>query len=148
MARLNPYLHFDGNTEEVFNFYRSVFGGEFAMVKRFGEVPGCDDMPEGSKISASDKEKIMHIALPLGDENVLMGTDRLESMRHEMIKGNDFSLSLSADSREEADRIFAGLADGGKVEMPLADAFWGAYFGMLEDKFGVSWMVSYDEKYS
>src|SRR5215203_285172 len=144
MATINPYLNFNGNTEEAFNFYKSVFGGEFATVLRFGESPGCDQMP----VAEADKDKIMHIALPVGGDNVLMANDVLESMGQPLIEGNNFSISLSVDSREEADRVFNGLADGGKVEMPLNDAFWGAYFGMLQDKFGIRWMVSYDERFA
>jgi PhnB protein len=144
MAQINPYLNFNGNTEEAFNFYKSVFGGEFATVMRFGEGPGCDQMP----IAESDKDKIMHIALPIGNDNVLMATDALESMGQKLTEGNNYSISISADSKDEADKLFNGLADGGKVEMPLADAFWGAYFGMLQDKFGVRWMVNYDQNYA
>lgn len=143
MAQINPYINFAGNTEEAFNFYKSVFGGEFAMLQRFGEAPGCGEMPEGKQISEGDKEKIMHIALPIG-ENVLMATDMLESMGQKLEEGNNFSIAVGADSKEEADRIFNGLAEGGTVEMPLADAFWGAYFGMLKDKFGLRWMINYD----
>ena len=143
MATINPYLNFEGNTQEAFNFYKSVFGGEFAAVMRFGETPGCDEMP----IAESDKDKIMHIALPIGNGNILMATDLLESMGQKMEAGNNFSISIGADSKEEADKLFGGLAQGGKVEMPLADAFWGDYFGMLQDQFGVRWMVGYNEKY-
>ena len=139
MANINPYLNFAGNTEEVFNFYKSVFGGEFATVMRFGEMPGCDEM----QIADGDKEKIMHIALPIGD-SVLMATDAIESMGQKLEAGNNFSLSINAASKEEADKLFSGLADGGKIEMPLADCFWGAYFGMTEDKFGVRWMINFD----
>jgi PhnB protein len=143
MAKINPYLNFAGTTEEAFNFYKSVFGGEFATVMRFGDSPGCDQMP----IAEADKDKIMHIALPIGNDNVLMATDMVESMGPKLEEGNNFSISLSAESREDADRLFNGLAEGGKVEMPLADAFWGAYFGMLQDRFGIRWMVSFDPKF-
>jgi PhnB protein len=144
MAAINPYLNFNGNTEEAFNFYKTVFGGEFAAVMRFGESPGCDQMP----IAESDKDKIMHIALPIGNDNVLMATDTLESLGQKLTEGNNFSISVSAQSRDEADALFGGLAEGGKVEMPLADAFWGAYFGMLQDKFGIRWMINYDQNYA
>jgi PhnB protein len=143
MAQINPYINFAGNTEEAFNFYKSVFGGEFAMLQRFENSPGCDEMT----LAESDKDKIMHVALPIGN-NVLMATDTLESMGQKLEEGNNFSLSVSANSKEEADQIFNGLAEGGNVEMPLADAFWGAYFGMLKDKFGIRWMVSHDPKYT
>ena len=140
MTTINPYLNFQGNTEEAFNFYKSIFGGEFLTVMRFGDVPACDEMP----LAEEDKEKIMHIALPVGNGNVLMATDTLESMGRPLVEGNNFSLSVSAESREGADRLYEGLTEGGKAEMPLADAFWGSYFGMLTDRFGVRWMISYD----
>ena len=143
MATINPYLNFKGNTEEAFNFYKSVFGGEFATVMRFGDVSqteGCEEM----KVAESDLNKIMHIALPIGKGDVLMATDALESMGQKLIEGNNFSISIGADSKEEAEKLFNGLAEGGKVEMPLGDTFWGAYFGMLQDKFGVRWMINYD----
>jgi PhnB protein len=147
MTKINPYLNFNGNTEEAFNLYKSVFGGEFANLVRFRDNPspeGCD----GMQVAEADLDKIMHVALPIGDGNVLMATDSLESMGQKLNEGNNFSLSITAASREDADRIFNGLAEGGKVEMPLADAFWGAYFGMLADRFGVRWMISFDEKYA
>ena len=144
MATINPYLNFNGNTEEAFNFYKSVFGGEFAAVMRFGDAPGCDEMP----VAESDKGKIMHIALPIGDGDILMATDMLDSMGQTLIEGNNYSIAINPESREEADELFNGLAEVGKAEMPMADVFWGDYFGMLQDKFGVRWMVSYNEKYS
>lgn len=147
MATINPYLNFNGNAEEVFNFYKSIFGGEFATVMRYGDAPGCDGGEEGGKLGESDKDKIMHIALPIGSKgDVLMASDVPDSMG-QLKQGDNFSISISAESKDEADRIFNGLAEGGKVEMPIADAFWGAYFGMCADKFGIQWMVSYDPKY-
>jgi PhnB protein len=147
MASINPYLNFNGKTVEAFNFYKSVFGGEFATVMRFRDIPqseGCN----GMTVPENELDKIMHIALPIGKGNVLMATDGLESMAmgQKFTQGNNFSISVSADSREEADRLFNGLSEGGKVEMPLADAFWGAYFGMLQDKFGIDWMISHDQR--
>lgn len=141
MIRTNPYLNFQGNTEEVFNFYKSVFGGEFSMLQRFKDTPGSD------KLSNNEKEKIMHVSLPLGNGNLLMGSDALESMGQKLIAGNNFYISISAESKEETDKLFKGLSAGGKVEMPLQDTFWGAYFGMLTDKFGTRWMLSYDKTY-
>ncbi len=138
MATLNPYLNFQGNTEEAFNFYKSVFGGEFKVLQRF------KDTPEAGNIPAHERDKIMHVALPAGKGNVLMGTDALESMGHKLTEGNNISLSLNTESEEESDRLFNGLAKGGQVEMPLQKVFWGAYFGMLTDKFGIKWMVNYD----
>lgn len=144
MAPINPYLNFQGTTEEAFNFYKSIFGGEFAALMRFGDAPGCDEM----LVADADKEKIMHIALPIGTKgDVLMATDMLDSMGQTLSAGNNFSVSYSAGSPAEADRVFGGLANGGTIEMPLADAFWDAYFGMLTDRFGVRWMVNYDHRY-
>jgi PhnB protein len=140
MATLNPYLNYPGNTEEAFNFYKSVFGGEFFTVQRF------KDTPEAGRIPEHEKNKIMHIALPIGKGNVLMGTDALESMGHKLTVGNNFYITIEPDTKEEAERIFNGLSAGGKVEQPLADAFWGAYFGMFRDKFGIQWMVNYTKK--
>jgi PhnB protein len=144
MTAINSYLHFNGKAEEAFNFYKSVFGGEFAALMRFGDMPGCGEMP----ISEADKQNIMHIALPIGAAGgVLMGGDTPEAMG-QLTPGNNFSIAISPASRDEADRIFNDLAEGGKIEMPLADAFWGGYFGGLQDRFGVSWMVNYDENNS
>ena len=137
MATLNPYLNFAGNTEEAFKFYRSVFGGNFKMLQRF------KDTPEAGKIPLNEKDKIMHVALPIGKGNTLMATDSLESMGQKLTPGNNIYLSIEAESKEEANKIFNGLSAGGKVTMPLDDAFWGAYFGMLTDKFGIQWMVNY-----
>jgi len=139
MATLNPYLNFNGNTEEAFNFYKSVFGGEFAMIQRF------KDTPEAERVPANDRGKIMHIALPIGKGNVLMATDAIESMGHKLVTGNNIQLSISADSESETEKIFNALSSGGSVTVPLAKMFWGAYFGMCTDKFGVQWMVSHDE---
>ena len=143
MASINPYLNFGGNTEEAFNFYKAVFGGEFATVMRFKDVSQAEAC-EGMSVAENELDKIMHIALPIGNGNVLMATDTLESMGQKLTEGNNFTISVSADTKEQADQIYNGLSDGGKAEMPLADAFWGAYFGMLQDKFGIRWMVSYD----
>lgn len=137
MATLNPYLNFDGKCEEAFNFYKSVFGGEFLTVMRFKEVPAEYQMP------ASESEKIMHMALPIG-QNILMGSDTPVSMGPTTV-GNNVSISISTASQAEADHLFNGLSAGGQVTMPLDKAFWGDYFGMCTDKFGVQWMVSYSE---
>jgi PhnB protein len=140
MPTLNPYLNFPGNTEEAFNFYKSIFGGEFVALQRF------KDTPEAGNISPADADKIMHIALPIGKGNILMATDALESMGHKLTPGNNFYLSLSADSEEQADKLFEGLSLGGKVDLPMQKMFWGSYFGMLFDKFGIKWMINYDSK--
>lgn len=139
MAIINPYVNFNGNTEVAFNFYKSVFGGEFAMIQRFKDTPESDKIPE------AEKDKIMHIALPIGKGNVLMGTDALESMGQHLKMGNNFSISIGTESKEEADKLFNGLSEGGKVDMPIGDTFWNSYFGMFTDKFGLQWMVSFDK---
>lgn len=140
MATINPYLNFPGTAEEAFNLYKSVLGGEFLALQRY------KDMPEGSKVSAEDAEKIMHIALPIGNGNILMGTDALESMGQKLTTGNNFYLSLDVNSEGEADQVFNALSDGGQDIMPMQKVFWGSYFGMLADRFGVQWMVSYEYK--
>lgn len=137
MITINPYLNFAGNTEEAFNFYRSVFGGDFTAVQRF------KDTPEAARVSNGDGEKLMHIALPIGKGNILMATDALESMGHKLTPGNNFHLSVEAESKQDAEKFFADLSRGGKATMPLTDTFWGAYFGMVTDRFGISWMISY-----
>lgn len=142
MTKINPYLNFDGNTVEVFNFYKSVFGGEFAMVARYGDLPQSEDREE-MQIAEADKNKIMHIALPIG-ENLLLASDILDSKGEKFTQGDNFSVSINADSREEADRLFKGLSEGGKVEMPIAESPWDSYFGMFTDKFGIQWMIDYD----
>lgn len=145
MAVINPYLIFDGNAEEAFSFYKSVFGGEFAAIQRFGEMPGCDEM----QIAENEKERIMHIALPIGSKgDILMASDFIAASGQQYDKLSGFSISVGAESKEEADQIFTGLAEGGKITAPIADAFWGDYFGMLKDKFGVDWMISYNPKYA
>ena len=138
MKSINPYLNFPGNTEEAFNFYKKVFGGDFA-----GGVFRFNDTPDSDKLSEGDRQKVMHVALPMGKDNMIMATDALESMGFKVTFGNNFYISIHTDSREEADKLFNGLSEGGKVEMPMADQFWGDYFGSLADKFGVRWMVIY-----
>jgi PhnB protein len=135
-ATLNPYLIFNDKTEEAFNLYKSVFGGDFQMVMRFKDVP-----PE-HQMSTDHAEKIMHIALPVG-EGMLMGSDSPDDGPEKAIVGNNVQISISAASEKEADAFFKGLSAGGKAIMPMAKAFWGDYFGMLIDKFGVHWMISY-----
>lgn len=141
MATLNVYLTFDGNCEEAFTFYHSVFGGEAPYFGRFGEMPPQEGMPP---VSDELKNRIMHVALPISQETVLMGSDTMPGM-HDYKAGNNFSLSLNTSSREEADNLFKRLSEGGTVTMPLQDTFWGAYFGMWVDQFGIQWMVNYDD---
>lgn len=138
MAKMNPYLNFDGKAEEAFNFYKSVFGGEFTGIYKMGEMPGGEQLPEG------ERNRVMHISLPIDGHTTLMASDIMPSMGHVLNEGNNVHISLHPESREEADRLFSGLSAGGKVEMPLADQFWGAYFGSFKDKYGINWMVNHD----
>jgi PhnB protein len=140
MPTINPYLNFDGNTEEAFNFYKSVFGGEFSIFQRFKETPMAGN------IAAGDQEKLMHVSLPIGPGSVLMASDTVESMGQSVVMGNNMSVSAGADSEAEATRLFDGLSAGGKIEMPMQKTFWGSFFGMVTDRFGVRWMISYDYK--
>ncbi|MCB0155776.1 MAG: VOC family protein [Anaerolineae bacterium] len=141
MKAVNPYLNFSDNCETAFEFYKSVFGGEFLTVMRFKDVP-AEVMDEGHQMPDSEAEKIMHIALPLGQESILMGSDVPEAMGT-ITTGDNFAISLSADSEAEATTLFNKLSAGGQVTMPLDKAFWGDYFGMCTDKFGVQWMIGY-----
>jgi PhnB protein len=137
---VNAYLTFDGNCEDAFNFYKSVFGGEFSYLGRFNEMPPQEGMPP---MPAELGEKIMHVSLPLGN-TVLMGCDNGGDMGPKLVMGNNIALSINTTSKEEADRLFNGLAVGGNVIMPMTQTFWGAYFGMFTDKFGISWMISFE----
>ncbi|MEZ4361888.1 MAG: VOC family protein [Kofleriaceae bacterium] len=140
MARTSTYLNFQGTTEAAFAFYRAVFKTEYAgTIARMGDVPAGPGMPA---LSDAEKALVMHIELPILGGHMLMGTDVLESMGHVLTVGNNVSLNLEPDTREEADRLFAALGEGGQVAMPMQDMFWGAYFGSLTDKFGVRWMVN------
>ncbi|KUJ55740.1 VOC family protein [Chryseobacterium aquaticum] len=141
MATVNIYLTFNGNCREAFDFYKSVFGGEFPYIGTFGEMPPQD----GKEMSQEDKGKIMHVTLPISKETMLMGSDTGGEWAASLKVGNNFSVSINADSKEEADRLFNGLSKDGAITMPLADTFWGAYFGMFTDKFGINWMVNYDD---
>lgn len=140
MPTTNTYLNFNGNCEEAFNFYRSVFGGEFNYLGRFGEMPPSDDY----KVPDSDKDLVMHVSLPIGT-SVLMGSDVGGAWAPSYKQGNNFSVSVTADSKDDADRIFNALAEGGTITMPMNQTFWGDYFGMLTDKFGINWMMSFND---
>jgi PhnB protein len=137
MTTINPYLNFDGKTEAAFNFYKSVFGGEFEVFQRMKEAPSTENFTE------EEKKRVMHVSLPLGNGFVLMASDIIPSAGHKITEGTNFSISVSPESREDATRIFNALAAGGTIGMPLADMFWGAYYGMCTDKFGIQWMVNY-----
>ena len=143
MATINPYIMFNGNTEEAFNFYKSVFGGEFATVVRFKDLPSDPNY----KWSEIEGNKIMHIALPIGKTNVLMANDVPSSMGQVNENENRSKISISAESREEADKLFYGLSAGGQVEVPIGDSPWGTYFAMFRDQYGIEWMVDFDPKY-
>ncbi|MFT3827924.1 MAG: VOC family protein [Chitinophagaceae bacterium] len=136
---LNPYLNFDGNAEEAFRFYQSVFGGEL-FVSKMGEAPGTENL------SAEEKNRAMHVSLPVGKGQLLMASDCLPSAGHVLKVGNNNYISVFPDSREDADRLFSKLSEGGKIEMPIADMFWGDYFGSFEDKYGVHWMINYSTR--
>ncbi|MEJ8597567.1 VOC family protein [Riemerella anatipestifer] len=140
MTTVNIYLNFNGNCEEAFNFYKSVFGGEFTYVGKFGDMPPQEGMPPMGEV---DKNKIMHIGLPIGN-TVLMGSDTGGEWAPSFQQGNNFSINITPESKEAADKLFNGLSAGGKVTMPMADTFWGAYFGMFTDKFGINWMINFE----
>lgn len=140
MAKVSTYLNFEGNTEEAFMFYKSVFGTEFAApIMRLGDVPPQPGMPPPSD---ADKVKVMHVELPTLGEHSLMGTDVVEGLGQSLTVGNNVHIMLQPDSRKAADGLFAALGAGGQVGMPLQDMFWGAYYGALTDKYGVHWMVN------
>ena len=138
MALINPHINFNGNAEEAFTFYRSVFGGEFAKIIRFKDL----ELPE-FKVSPKEANKILHIALPIGS-SALMGNDVPEILGRTNENENRSKISITADSREEADRIFNGLSAGGTMEAPMGDSPWGSYFGMFRDKYGIEWMIDFN----
>lgn len=141
MPIINPHINFNGNAEEAFTFYKSVFGGQFAKIIRFKDLAGTE-----FKISEKEENKIMHIALPIGKYNMLMANDVPEFMGRTNENENRSKIAISAESKEEADRLFNGLSVGGTIEMPMADGLFGAYFGMFRDKYGIEWMVEYTSK--
>lgn len=143
MAQINPYIHYNGNAEEAFIFYQSVFGGEFASIVRFKDMNF-----EGFEMNENEADKIMHIALPIGKHNILMASDTPAYMGKHNEQETRTKISIGAESKEEADRLFNGLSAGGTVEMPIADSPWGSYFGMFRDRFGIEWMVDYDPRIS
>ena len=141
MATINPYLTFNGNCETAFLFYQSVFGGEFPYIGRYKDMPPT----EGVDCPPEDGESIMHVSLPISNETVLMGSDSSTAFGQASVIGNNISLSINANSEQEATRIFEALSQDGIVKMPLEKTFWGALFGMFTDKFGIHWMVNFDE---
>lgn len=138
MAQINPHINFNGNAEEAFTFYKSVFGGEFEQIMRFKDLSD-----PGFEIPESEANKIMRIALPIG-KNVLIANDVPEFMGQISENENRSKISISAESKEEADKLFNGLSAGGEVEMPIADSPWGTYFGCFRDKYGIEWIVDFD----
>jgi len=141
MATTNTYLTFNGNCEEAFNFYKTIFGGEFSHVARFSEIP----KDQLYVVPETDRNKIMHISLPIGD-SVLMGSDAGQQWAASLEQGNNFAVSVQANSRAEAEHIFNGFAEYGQIAQPLVNMFWGDLFGMVIDQFGINWMISFNEK--
>lgn len=141
MARIDPHINFNGNAEEAFNFYKSVFGGEFTQIMRFKDLPPSAEFT----IRENDANKIMHIALSIG-KNLLMANDVPEHMGKTNENENRSKICISAENKEEADKLFNGLSAGGQIEMPISDSPWGSYFGMFRDKYGIEWMVNFDAK--
>lgn len=141
MAIVNIYLTFNGNCEEAFKFYQSVFGSEIPYMGRFKDMPPGED----SKLKPGEENRIMHVSLPISKETMLMGSDTGGEWSSGYSQGNNFSISITAGSKEEADKLFKGLSAGGMVTMPLNKTFWTDYFGVLTDKFGINWMVSFSE---
>jgi PhnB protein len=135
MLAIHAYLNYDGDCAQAFDFYKAAFGGEFRARQTFGEAPGQEGLP------AKMKDRIMHVALPVGNGSLLMGSDWADHLGP-MIRGNAFCVTINLEDRKEADRLFAALSAGGKVTMPMSEAFWGAYFGMFADKFGIQWMIN------
>jgi PhnB protein len=140
MALINPHINFNGNAEEAFTFYKSVFGGEFTRVVRLKDM-ASPEFP----IAEKDENKIMHIALPIGN-NVLMANDVPDFLGKVNERENRSKISITTESKDEADKLFNGLSAGGEVEIPMADSPWGSYFGMFRDKYGIEWMVDYDAR--
>jgi len=143
MRAINPWINFNGNAEEAFTFYKSVFGGEFSKVVRFKDL-SSSEFP----VAKNEENKIMQIALPIGKHNVLLANDVPEFMGRTNENENRSKISVSADSREEAVKIFNGLSAGGNIEGPIGDTFWGTYAGMFRDKYGIEWIVEFDPNYA
>jgi PhnB protein len=137
MQGTDIYLHFKGNSEEAFSFYKSIFGGEFITAQRFKDVPG------GEKMDQDTRERMIHISLKISPHTTLMATDMMGNEENELKIGNNFHICLQTDGEKEADKLFNSLSNEGKIEMPMSKTFWGAYFGMCQDKFGILWMINY-----
>lgn len=139
MTTVNIYLTFNGNCREAFDFYQKAFKVSADHMSTFGEIPASDDAPP---IPEADKDKIMHVSMPISKETVLMGSDSSSAFGPTPTAGNNFSISINADTKEEGERLFNALSDGGNVTMPMNETFWNAYFGMFTDRFGINWMVN------
>lgn len=137
MRTMHPYLNFDGKAEEAFNFYKSVLGGEFIFFKKMSDAPNADELPE------NERNRVMHVALPINEHTILMASDCMPSAGHVIKEGNNMYVHLAAESRADADQLFNGLSAGGTIEMPMEDMFWGDYFGSFKDKFGIQWMINF-----
>jgi PhnB protein len=142
MATVNIYLTFNGNCEEAFNFYKTAFEVEISYMGRYKDMSAEDS--EKMKLKGGDEEKIMHVTLPISKETMVMGCDAVGEWASAYSQGNNFSISVNTGSKQEAERIFKGLSDGGTITMPLSKTFWSECFGMLTDKFGISWMISFN----
>ena len=142
MPRLDAYVTFNGNCLEAFDFYKSIFGGEYNLMGRFSDMPPSPDYTVGEE----DKDRVMHITYPIGEHHNLMGSDTFKVQGDQMVVGTNVTLSYGLKDHAEADRIFAALSEGGQVNMPMSNTFWQSYFGMLTDKFGIQWMISADPK--
>ena len=142
MTTVNVYINFDGNCEEAFNFYKTVFGGEFSYLGRFRDMPEMEGMPA---LPEEHQNRIMHVSLPISKETVIMGSDTGVESGPKLQIGNNFSIFINTDSKTEADRLFNELSSGGEIHMPMQSTFWGDYFGTFADKFGINWMIGFEE---
>ena len=142
MTTVNAYINFMGNCEEAFNFYKTVFGGEFSSLSRFSEMPP----QEGMGLTEADMDKIMHVSLPISKECILLGSDVGGEWAKNLTMGNNITLSISAESKAQADQFFQALSEGGNISMPMESTFWGSYFGMCTDKFDINWMIGFDQE--
>jgi PhnB protein len=141
--QIHPYLYFPGNADEALSFYKSIFGGDFSSVMRYKDLP-----MEGVTLSEDEESKMMHIALPIGKDTVLMASDSLETLGQTHIEGNNVNISIHPATKSEADRIFTALSEDGKIVEPIADQPWGDYWGAVKDKFGIHWMVNFNEEWA
>lgn len=142
MITVNPYLYFNGNCEEAFNFYKSVFNSEFKYIGRYGDVPQTE-----RGIFPDHDNKIMHVSLPIGKGTILMGSDNAE-LFNQAVSLSNFSLAINTDKKEEADRLFQRLSEGGDITLPMNETFWGSYYGIVRDKFGINWKISFESTVS